>query len=141
MKIITVSGIVAAAMVASAAGAIGADQDPMLAYYGNTLMSQNQPLYINRTWFYPDHTFPQFRGSAETTAEFAKMPRVAGFEGTWAMQGNQLCLTYNRTPAPASLPPPMPGCAPFTAHKVGDVWKQTYSDGPYKGTTETYTIS
>lgn len=141
MRGIAALGILAVTVVSGVAGSAGAADDPMVVYYGNTLMVQNQPLYIMRTWFNPDHRFMQFRGSNETTEEFSKMPRLAGFQGNWEVKGDQLCMTYDKEPAAASLPPPTPGCRPLIPHQLGEVWKVSPAEGPYKGTTEIYTIS
>src|SRR5262249_29527122 len=96
---------------------------------------QNQPHYVVRTWFNQDKTFKQFKAWLDNGA-----PHAAGWEGTWEMKGNQVCLTYGKTPVPNSTPAPMQGCMAVAAHKVGDVWNVTVADGPNKGQKETITI-
>ena len=129
-------GILAVTLATVAAGPLQAAEDPLANYYANTVLSANQPLYQIRLWFYPDGTFKQFKASHETGE-----PHVAGWEGTYTVQGNQVCMKYNPTVSPAAMPPPTPGCSTFEPRKLGEVWTKTYDSGPYKGTTETFILS
>ena len=125
-------------IAASVAAAPAPKDDPLVNYYTNTLLTQNQPLYVVRLWLYRDGTFKQFKASHESGT-----PRVAGWEGTYTLQGNpgtyQVCLRY--IPAPASMSPPTPGCSTIASHKIGDVWKVTLTSGPNKGTVETVAVT
>ena len=113
--------------------------DPMAGYYGNALLTMNQPLYVMRTWYNSDHTFKQFKASHETGNLL-----LSGWEGTWTLQGTagsyQVCKKYNPTPTAISLTPPQNGCVAIAPHKVGDAWKVTLDKDPHRGTTETSTI-
>ena len=133
-------GFLALAIAAgSGAPVLAAANDPMTNYYGNTVLSTNQPLYQIRLWFYPNGTFKQFKASHETGYPF-----VAGWEGTFKVQGNpgalEVCMTYKQQPSGASMPAPTPGCRPMQPRVLGDVWQVTYSTGPYAGTIETNTL-
>jgi hypothetical protein len=129
---------VAAVATGLAANSWAADQsDPMAGYVGNTLLSMNQPHYVIRVWFYPNGTFKEFKASHDDTNGLA----VNGWDGTWTVQGTagayQLCKKYT----PSFAPKMTDGCSSIVPHKVGDVWRVTYSNGPFKGTTETFTIT
>ena len=128
-----------AAMISAGATWAATTDDPMAGYYGNALLTMNQPLYVMRTWYNADHTFKQFRASHDTGTLL-----VAGWEGTWTAQGTgaalQVCKKYAVTPYPATLPPPENGCVAIAPHKLGDVWKKSFDKAPYKGTTETSTL-
>jgi hypothetical protein len=89
-----------------------ADDDVMAGYYGNTTVSKGG-MAETHTTYSQDHTFDM------------KVPAFSmEFKGTWALDGAQLCRTFE-TPPPGVT---NPLCTPIEAHKVGDTWTVTQGD-------------
>ncbi len=104
----------AAAMVALSFPAANADDsfppsapsdDLMSARYGNTIIAKGD--HEVHMYFNADHTFT------------GKVVDV-GFDlkGTWALDGENLCLTYDPTPPTVVNPV----CQPFAPHRIGETW-------------------
>jgi hypothetical protein len=84
-----------------------ADDDVMAGFYGNTAVSVGG-MAETHTTYTPDHNF------------IMKAPAFgAEFKGTWAVNGKQLCRTFESPPPGVTNPL----CTPIEAHKVGDTWK------------------
>lgn len=93
-------------------GAAGAADDVMANFYGNTVVGTGG-LAETHTYFKPDHTFEM------------KAPAFGvAFAGTWSLEGDKLCRTFE------TLPPGVtnPLCSPIAAHKIGDVWTVDMND-------------
>lgn len=108
---------VAASLALLLSSAAFADDDPMAARYGNTIivrMPQNGP--IVHMYYNADHTF----------SGRAKMgqPGMADFilHGTWKIEGDKICNDYNPIPPGQKNP----ACNIIGDHKLGDTWM---SDG------------
>lgn len=86
-----------------------ADDDIMAGYYGNTAIVKGG-MAETHTVYNQDHTF--------TTS----VPQYSmEFKGTWKVDGNTICRTFD-TPPPGAT---NPVCTPIEAHKVGDTWTVT----------------
>ena len=90
--------------------------DPMAGYYGNTAISTGGMAEVH-IQYNQDHTFVM------------NVPAFAlRFKGTWALNGSNLCFTYDVTPPGVTNP----DCGPVQAHKVGDTWTENADDGQRK---------
>ncbi|MGH6871802.1 MAG: hypothetical protein ACREHE_09865 [Rhizomicrobium sp.] len=104
---------VAALAFAASAGLARADGDPMASRYGNTIivhLPNNGP--VVHMYYSADHTFSgKVKTGQQGMADFV-------LRGTWKMEGDQICNTYN------PLPPGQknPSCNAVEDHKVGDTW-------------------
>ena len=112
--------VLAMGLVLGSSSAAFAGDEAMAGYFGNTVIAQS-PAGELRVHYKEDHSFS---GRAEgPTGKY-------DIHGTWKFdqQGN-LCRTYSTNGQ--DLPPGMPNpyCAPWAAHKVGDVWTVTGQDG------------
>ena|SRR5579862_888978 len=100
------------ALTACAALPAWADDDVMAGYYGNTVVETGGTAETHLVYG-QDHTFEM------------KVPQYGvDFKGSWAVNGTNLCRTFD-------APPPgltNPLCTAAAAHKVGDTWTAT-SDG------------
>jgi hypothetical protein len=109
-------GAAALAVLASMSAAALADDtaasDPMAGYYGNTVVVVDAKGLESHTYYSADHTF-----TGVAPAYSYK------YQGTWEMQGDQLCRTFN--PEPPGIT--NPNCDAFAPHAVGDTW--TSADG------------
>jgi len=86
-----------------------AGDDVMSGYYGNTAIAKGG-MADTHTVYSADHTFDM------------KVPSFGmEFKGTWKIDGNNLCRTYEKTPPGVTNP----FCTPIEAHKVGDTWTMT----------------
>jgi hypothetical protein len=95
-----------AALVATPAFAV--DDSIMATRFGNTEHVENTIGHAS-IYFNADHTF---------TGKASAVLINLSLKGTWKIQGDNLCLTYDS-------PPPgedNPSCAPATAHVIGDTW-------------------
>ena len=95
-----------AAFAATPAFAI--DDSIMATRFGNTEHVENTIGHAS-IYFNADHTF---------TGKASAVLIHLSLKGTWKIDGNNLCLTYDS-------PPPgedNPSCAPATAHVIGDTW-------------------
>ena len=110
------SVLVSVAFTASFIVPAFAGDDVMSGYEGNTAISTGGMAEV-RTYYGPDHTFVM------------NVPAYSlRFKGTWAVNGTQICFTYE-------VPPPgisNPDCSPVQAHKVGDSWVENADDGQRK---------
>jgi hypothetical protein len=102
--------LAAAAVVALTMPALAAD--PMANYYGNTLVGKSERGEMHM-WYKADNTY---------TSTFNDRPSA----GTWAAEGDKVCLTQTVPPAPAGTPP---RCFPMAAHTVGDTWTAPTQNG------------
>jgi len=94
--------------------------DPLANYYGNTLVV-NGPDGAFKIWYKADKTYTGLNASG------------VKISGTWAVAGDQICVTQT-SPAPAAgQEKHCGGVAPDK--KVGDTWQNTWNDG------KTYTQS
>ena len=90
--------------------------DPMAGYYGNTAISTGGMAEVH-IQYNADHTFVM------------NVPAFAlRFKGTWALNGSNLCFTYDVTPPGVTNP----DCGPIVPHKVGDTWTENADDGQRK---------
>ncbi len=85
----------------------------MAGYYGNTAISTGGMAEVH-IQYNVDHTFVM------------NVPAFSlRFKGTWAVNGSNICFTYDVTPPGVTNP----DCGPVEAHKVGDTWTQKADDG------------
>jgi len=83
-----------------------AADDIMAGFYGNTAVATGG-MAETRTSYAADHSFVM------------KVPSFGvEFKGTWAINGAQLCRTFDSPPPGVANPL----CTPIEAHKVGDTW-------------------
>lgn len=80
-----------------------AGDDIMAGYVGNTSISIDQNGVTTHVFYRADNVFAAKR--AGTTGN-----------GAWAVQGDKLCLTYDRPGLGNSV------CVPVEPHRAGDVW-------------------
>ena len=80
-----------------------AGDDPMAGYVGNTSISIDNNGVTTHVFYRADNLFAAKRASTTGT-------------GAWALQGDKLCLTYDRPAHSNSV------CVPVEPHRVGDVW-------------------
>jgi hypothetical protein len=95
-----------AAAVILLAGAAMADDSLLASRFGNTTIATSADGTVVKLYYSADHTF---------TGKFGNQ----NASGTWALNGNTVCLTYT-TPLPQGMTNPV--CVPITAHAVGDTW-------------------
>jgi hypothetical protein len=96
--------ILAAASLAAALGAAppAAPADPMANAYGNTITLSIEPFWRARQYIEPDHTWRQVASDGKVN-------------GTWKVDGDQVCLTQTSPPGPTY-------CNPVGPHEVGESW-------------------
>ncbi|HTQ13629.1 MAG TPA: hypothetical protein VMH86_07120 [Rhizomicrobium sp.] len=99
--------------LALCAGPAWADDDVMASRYGNTIvvhLPNGGP--VVHMYYNADHTFS---GRVKTGQQ--GMPDYI-LHGTWKIEGNKICNTYD------PLPPGQknPSCNTIDAHNVGDTW-------------------
>jgi YD repeat-containing protein len=99
MRSILIVAALALSVTAAHAG------DVMASRYGNTTITTDASGVQTKLYYNADGTFTGKQGTF-------------GFTGTWKLDGNTICLTFN--PAPPGAPNPT--CTPVSAHKVGDTW-------------------
>lgn len=132
----TMAAMASALGIYAAFAADASKDDPLAGYYGNTLLSMNQPHYVIRIWLYPNGDFKEFKATHE-----GDDLEIHGWEGSYKLQGKpgayEICKTF--LPNPAA--PRAPECVGIAPHKVGDIWRVAYKEGPFKGTTETFTVA
>jgi hypothetical protein len=80
--------------------------DIMATRYGNTTISTDASGVQSKIYYAADGTF---------TGKQADQ----GFNGTWKLDGGNICLTFAQ-PVPGAA---NPTCLPVAAHNVGDTWK------------------
>ncbi|MBS0470721.1 MAG: hypothetical protein JSR60_06590 [Proteobacteria bacterium] len=102
--------ILGVALAAAFAGSAMAGEEVLASRFGNTTITKDASGNESRIYYRADHTLTAKQGGMTT-------------EGTWKMDGGNVCLTF-ATPIPNT---PNPVCAPASDHKVGDSW----SAGPY----------
>lgn len=108
-----------AALSVGFAVSASAGDDVMAGYYGNTAIATGG-MAETHTVYNADHTFAM------------KAPAFGvEYDGKWALDGANLCRTFDK--APTGVPNPL--CTPVEAHKVGDTWTVTTGGG-----TRTVTI-
>jgi hypothetical protein len=97
-------------------GPASAAADPMAGYYDNTVISTGGMAEVH-IQYNVDHTFVM------------NVPAFSlRFKGTWALNGSNICFTYDVTPPGVTNP----DCGPFETHKVGDTWTEKADDGQRK---------
>lgn len=107
-------GVACAACFAVSAWA--GDDDVMSGFYGNTTVATGGQAETH-TFYSADHRFVM------------KVPVFdVEFKGAWAVNGGQLCRTFDSPPPGVTNPL----CTPIEAHKVGDSW--TLAQGDQKRT-------
>jgi hypothetical protein len=84
-----------------------ADDDLMASRYGNTVIAKSTSGPEVHLYYGADHT---------VTGKVIGMD--VKINGTWAMDGNNVCVTYD-PPLPTVK---NPSCVPLVAHQVGDSW-------------------
>jgi len=84
--------------------------DIMAARYGNTTVTKDAAGVETHIYYAAD-------------GSFTGKQKGMDFKGTWKIDGNTVCLTFD----PAVPGTPNPACAPVSEHKVGDTW----TAGPY----------
>jgi hypothetical protein len=95
-----------AAALALTVPAALAGEGVMAGFYGNTAIASGG-LADTYSHFNPDHSFD------------LKVPAYGlTFGGTWKIDGNTLCRSFD-TPPPGIA---NPLCTPAEAHKIGDTW-------------------
>jgi hypothetical protein len=100
----------------ASASPVATGPDLMAGYYGNTVISTGGMAEVH-IQYNADHTFVM------------NVPAFAlRFKGTWALNGSNLCFTYDVTPPGVTNP----DCGPIVAHKVSDTWTEQADDGPRK---------
>jgi hypothetical protein len=114
MRIVLMSTAFAVLMTTAAF----ADDSVLASRFGNTTIATDTTGAQQKLYYNADHTFTAKVG-AQT------------INGTWKIDGGNVCLTYQST---ANLPATMPNptCLPVVAHNVGDTW--TTGDGAMKRT-------
>ena len=93
------------AAFALSAGVAFAD-DIMASRYGNTTVTTDANGVESRIYYSADGTFTGKQASQS-------------FNGTWKLDGSNICLTFAQ-PVPGAA---NPTCLPVAAHKVGDTWR------------------
>jgi opacity protein-like surface antigen len=100
--------LIVAAVAALSMSAAFADDDVMATRYGNTTVVKMTNGTEVHFYYNADHTF-----TGNVIGMNYKM------KGTWAVDGDKICSTYD-------VPPPgvtNPQCNALEAHKVGDTWQ------------------
>ena len=110
--------LLAAALAALSTPAFAGDE-LMASFFGNTAVATGG-LADTHTYYNADHSFTM------TAPAFNKE-----WKGTWKLDGNTLCRTYETAPPGVSNPL----CTPIEQHKVGDTWSLTMD-----GKTRTVTL-
>ena len=80
--------------------------DVMASRYGNTTVSTDASGVQSKLYYNADGTFTGKQGDQS-------------FNGTWKLDGGNICLSFAQ-PVPGAA---NPTCLPVAAHKVGDTWK------------------
>lgn len=80
--------------------------DIMASRYGNTTVTTDANGVESRLYYNADGAFTGKQAGAT-------------FNGTWKLDGGNICLTFAQ-PVPGAA---NPTCLPVAAHKVGDTWK------------------
>ena len=89
-----------------------AADDVMSGFYGNTAVATGGQAETH-SLYNPDHSFVM------------KVPMYGmEFKGTWAVNGSELCRTFDAPPPGVTNPL----CTPIEAHKVGDSWTITQGE-------------
>jgi hypothetical protein len=96
--------LAAACAALSATAAVAADT--MADRFGNTVISKGDGPEVH-TYYNADGTF---------TGKVIGMK--LSLKGTWKVDGDKLCLTYD--PPPPTVKNPV--CVPNDEHKIGDTW-------------------
>ena len=96
--------VLCVALVLFAAGPAFAD-DIMASRYGNTTVSTDKNGVKSMIYYAADGTFTGKQAGQS-------------FNGTWKLDGSNICLTFAQ-PVPGAA---NPTCLPVAAHKVGDTW-------------------
>ena len=97
--------ILLVAFIVSSAVPAFAD-DVMASRYGNTTVTTDASGVQSKLYYAADGTF---------TGKQANQT----FNGTWKVDGGNICLSFAQ-PVPGAA---NPTCLPVAAHKVGDSWK------------------
>jgi hypothetical protein len=98
--------LLSAALGAACTISAYAADDVMSGFYGNTAVATGGMAETHTTYTH-DHTFSM------------RVPAFGvEFKGTWAVNGDQICRTFDSPPPGVSNPL----CVPVAAHKVGDTW-------------------
>ena len=93
------------AALALSAGIAFAD-DVMASRYGNTTITTDANGVQSKLYYAADGTFTGKQGNQT-------------FNGTWKVDGGNICLTFAQAVPGAANPT----CLPVAAHNVGDTWK------------------
>jgi hypothetical protein len=93
------------AVLALSAGVAFAD-DIMASRYCNTTVTTDASGATSKLYYAADGTFTGKQGDTN-------------FNGTWKVDGGNICLMFAQ-PVPGAA---NPTCLPVAAHKVGDTWK------------------
>jgi hypothetical protein len=96
--------LIAAAALALSSSLAFAD-DIMASRYGNTTLSTDKSGVQSKIYYAADGTFTGKQAGQS-------------FNGTWKVDGSNICLTFAQ-PVPGAA---NPTCLPVAAHKVGDTW-------------------
>lgn len=96
----------AALIAASASTAFAADDSTIASRFGNTVIAKGGFGEVH-LYFNADHSF---------TGKVMAMNYA--LKGSWKIDGDNLCLTYD--PPPPGIT--NPACAPVAAHAVGETW-------------------
>ena|ERR1700741_169209 len=91
------------AAVALATSAFAGDE-VMASRFGNTTVVTTASGAVLKIWYNPDHTWTGDMGGPTS--------------GTWKVDGNTLCVTYNNPPPGAVNPT----CSPAMERKIGEHW-------------------
>ncbi len=92
-----------------------ADDSVLASRFGNTTVATDASGAQSKLYYNADHTFTAKAGTMSV-------------KGTWKVDGDKVCLSYD--PAPPGMA--SPNCLPVAAHNVGDTW--TVGDGAQKRT-------
>lgn len=98
--------IVHLAATAAFAVATAAHAGPMDSRFGNTVVSKNAAGVETKLYYQPDGTFTANSSDGQSSS------------GTWALNGNTVCLTMDA--APEGQPNPL--CVPIEERAVGETW-------------------
>lgn len=96
--------LLVAFIVSSAVPALA--DDVMASRYGNTTVTTDASGVQSKLYYVADGTFTGKQGNQS-------------FNGTWKLDGGNICLSFAQ-PVPGAA---NPTCLPVAAHKVGDSWK------------------
>ena len=121
MNTITFSrSIVAAAITVGVVGASWAGN--IEARFGNTVVAKSSDGTVSKVWYNKDKTLA-------AKLEAPGKPAVNS-KGTWRVDGDKLCLTYDT--AFAMFEANKERCVPLGGDKVGDSWKLKSKDAAGK---------